>query len=117
MFAGMLATSHLSCGASLYPASKVVRNLQWRSDKDEPPVQDRLWMMDVRGRIVARALASNARNRTVGAATGLILDCLADPDFIAVCAFVAVGLLASVCLAMLFPFSDETVGLLSQFLG
>jgi hypothetical protein len=73
-------------------------------------------MMDLRGKIATRALAANARNRTAEAAWDLILDWVGNPEFIVVCAFAAIGLLASICLAMLFPLSHETAGFVAQFL-
>jgi hypothetical protein len=63
-----------------------------------------------------RPLRANGRNRTFEAAWDVTAAFAGNPDFIAVCAFALIGLLVSICLAILFPLSAETVELLAEFL-
>jgi hypothetical protein len=46
---------------------------------------------------------SRSGKRTAESAWGSISELTGDPNFVAVCAFSAIGLLISLCLAMQFP--------------
>ena len=70
--------------------------------------------MPMRGEISTRPF-SKSDKRTGEPAWGSISILTGDPDFFAVCAFSAIGLLISLCLTMQFPFTDAMVALLADF--
>lgn len=53
---------------------------------------------------------------TYGAGRDTVLGFLSNPELVAVFCFCAIGLVASILLALCFPPPDELVGILAQIL-
>jgi hypothetical protein len=71
--------------------------------------------MPMRAELSTPAMHGVWQSRAVEVTRPLASDILKNRDFVVVAVFSAIGLLASLCLALSFPFAEDVATLLAQF--